>query len=225
MSDLQIEYLRETEDDTSIASRVTWLASRKALENRDIIDRGISTKDPFPQYGLDPGLYLRVQKTVRDQRFSSSSRQNFLRLPSGPSRHVHANFESCFDSGRTSYRVGRIEQETGLVPRISRQVGAYRATSPSARLTSPISTDADIYEHIPTNISDLTRMTYVFDNVPHMQDLLIGGYDKDTGYLPDYLSAPRRLREVFPQREQEERPSTVYSSSAGEQMERSPPER
>ncbi|KAJ6530385.1 hypothetical protein DFH09DRAFT_1326901 [Mycena vulgaris] len=56
-----------------------------------------------------------------------------------------------------------------------------------------------------------------------MQALLPKEYDKDTGFLPDYLPAPERLKVAFPDRPLEERPSTIFYSAAGERLERSFP--
>ncbi|KAJ6493581.1 hypothetical protein C8R47DRAFT_947666, partial [Mycena vitilis] len=64
MADIFRSYLREQEDEISIDSRVKWISGKKSLDPKDVIDRGISTIDIRPRFGLDPLLIIRVENTV-----------------------------------------------------------------------------------------------------------------------------------------------------------------
>ncbi|KAJ7697151.1 hypothetical protein B0H17DRAFT_1130466 [Mycena rosella] len=96
----------------------------------------------------------------------------------------------------------------------------YQTPYEELRPTSPQSTDPGIYEAYPSSKSAITRLTYLFNKVPHHQEQLPRDYDRDTGYLPHHLPPPDRLKEAFPDREPEERPPTVYYSSQGVRQER-----
>ncbi|KAJ7097371.1 hypothetical protein C8R44DRAFT_889289 [Mycena epipterygia] len=88
------------------------------------------------------------------------------------------------------------------------------------RPTSPVSTDPGVYDRYPAAKGTISRLTYLYDSVPHLQTLLPSDYNHDTGYLPNHLPASERLKIAFPDRLEEERPSTFYYSSSGERMER-----
>ncbi|KAJ7674412.1 hypothetical protein B0H17DRAFT_1207995 [Mycena rosella] len=95
----------------------------------------------------------------------------------------------------------------------------YQMPDHDPRPTSPASTDPGIYEDYPSSKAALYRLTYLFDHVPHHQTQLPKDYDRDTGYLPDHMPPPARLKGVFPDREPETRPSTIYYSAQGPERE------
>ncbi|KAF8208331.1 hypothetical protein K438DRAFT_1961826 [Mycena galopus ATCC 62051] len=98
---------------------------------------------------------------------------------------------------------------------LDKYVAAFRAEEEGQVLLSPVSTNAEIYDKWPLKRSNMTQLTYLFDNVPHHQGQLPGDYDRDTGYPADHLKPPRTLTQAFPSRHPEEYPSTIYYSSSG----------
>ncbi|KAJ7732466.1 hypothetical protein DFH07DRAFT_711858, partial [Mycena maculata] len=70
MYEIRMEYLRDTENETSVFQRVTAFSSKKALEPRDIIDRGKNVKVPNlnPRFSLEPLFSMRVDRTVHEMQ-------------------------------------------------------------------------------------------------------------------------------------------------------------
>ncbi|KAJ7694245.1 hypothetical protein B0H17DRAFT_1199488 [Mycena rosella] len=92
----------------------------------------------------------------------------------------------------------------------------YMATTSAELLLSPVSTAPDIYNVFPRDCSAMSNLMYLFDHVPHHQAQLPGGYNKNTDWLPDYVSPLNHLEEAFPPKSLKGRPSTVFYSSTGE---------
>ncbi|KAJ7873404.1 hypothetical protein B0H13DRAFT_2349102 [Mycena leptocephala] len=230
MADLQREYLRETEEESSIFSRVTLISSKIALDPRDVIDRGIDPVNPVPRFGLDPGFALRVRVTVTDMQSILKRAASMI-----PGR------DSCFiiDPGDALMPILRgasgLEELNAAWIALQRRMQLaqgfltkydqhYRTLDENLRSTSPVSTNVDVYERWPISKAQSVQLTYLFDNVRHHQDQVPKDYNRDTDDILSYLKPPARLSSAFPERNPEPRPSTVYYSATGERKERLKPE-
>ncbi|KAJ6567627.1 hypothetical protein DFH09DRAFT_879763, partial [Mycena vulgaris] len=155
MSDLQIVYLREPADDTSTFSRVAWIASKRILEPRDIMDRGKASLHPLPRFGLEPSLAQRVEKTINElqavlrkaawlvpdranQAFQVDPQATLMPILRGASTLDELHIAWLALSKRMDLGQKYVDKYDGL----------YRAATASERPTSPVSTDAGLYENI-----------------------------------------------------------------------------
>ncbi|KAJ7127196.1 hypothetical protein C8R44DRAFT_874266 [Mycena epipterygia] len=227
MSELRMEFLKETEEDRSIFSQVVFLGNKKFLEPRDVIDRGVSTLEVVPRFGLDPGFIVRLEKTLTEMQ-RVLSRASVL-VPERRTVFTIDPHDALLPVLRGADTLDELQIAwTALSKRfalsmdyLDKYENEYKATVADERPSSPVSTDPGVYERYPTAKSTLSRLAYLYDNVPHLQALLPEDYDHDTSYLTDHLPASAKLRMAFPDQLGEERPSTVYYSSSGERMERS----
>ncbi|KAJ7215079.1 hypothetical protein GGX14DRAFT_392334 [Mycena pura] len=65
----------------------------------------------------------------------------------------------------------------------------------------------------------MSRVQYMFDQIPHHQAQIPSSYDPKSDWITSTWRAPKYLLEAFPEREREERPSTIYYSATGEKKE------
>ncbi|KAJ7676044.1 hypothetical protein DFH06DRAFT_1318182 [Mycena polygramma] len=227
MADLRREYLTEPDDEPSLFMRVTAIASKKALDVHEIMDRGVSTNltAPTSRFGLETGFNMRTERTITDM-------QSLLKRAAG----MVAGRESCFiiDPHRTMITLLRNARELnelhvawlGLSRRmelaqknLDKYESEFKAGTEEEVLLSPISTAPEIYSVFPRNKGPASDVNYMFDHVPHLQTLLPSGYDKETGWLPHHIEAPQFQLAAFPDRPAEPKPSTVYYSAEGERRE------
>ncbi|KAJ7084202.1 hypothetical protein C8R44DRAFT_894173 [Mycena epipterygia] len=228
MAEIHLEYLREEEDETSLFSRMTWLASKKSLEPKELIDRAINSR---PRFGMEPAFGLRLEKTLWAMQLLL--KRAAALIPARATWFVIDPHDALFPILRGAMDLDEVHIAwTALNKRIAlsqdfleKYEAEYKIADPSLRPTSPASTNPGIYDAFPHAKANISKLMYLYDNVPHLQTLLPKEYDRDTGYLPDHLSAPERLKAYFPDRLVEEYPSTVYYSATGERMERSWPTR
>jgi hypothetical protein len=226
MAEIQREYLKEPLDETSISSRVNWFGGKKLLDLKDLIDRGISTIETRPRFGLNEILANRVDRTILEMqdlltRASSivPGREHCFTIdPHGALMPILRESDSL-DKVHIAWMA--LYRRMGLAHSyLEKYDSQFRLEKPLLFLGSPVSMDPGIYERFPSTKTSLNQLTYLFDNVPHLHRMLPEDYDKDTGYLPQYLEAPKKIRDAFPSRAPSERPSTVYYSAKGELLER-----
>ncbi|KAJ7807777.1 hypothetical protein B0H13DRAFT_2386225 [Mycena leptocephala] len=230
MADLQREYLTETEEEASIFSRVTLIASKKVLDPRDVIDRGVDPGNPVPRFGLDPGLALRVRVTISDMQsilkraaLMVNGRTSYFRIDPNdalmPILKAASGLEELNAAWLALHR--RMQLAQGF---FNKYVQHYRTPEENLRASSPVSTNPDVYDRWPSAKAQSVQLTYLFDNVRHHQDQIPAGYDRDTDDILSHLKPPSSLSAAFPDRLPESRPSTVYYSTTGERRERRKPE-
>ncbi|KAJ7601918.1 hypothetical protein DFH06DRAFT_1351843 [Mycena polygramma] len=228
MADVFRAYLEEQVDETSIDSRVKWISGKKMLDPKDLVDRGWSTIDVRPRFGLEPVMSTRVENTIYDM-------QNLLRRASDlvPGR------VSCFTIDphyalmpilRNADSLDEIHiawtalnKRMALAHRYLEKYDAqFRAEDKDLAPNSPASTDQGIYDKFPSSKNNMAQMSYLFDNVPHMSESLPSDYDKDvdTGQLSKIFGPSKLLQEAFPPRQAEERPSVVYYSANNQRMQK-----
>ncbi|KAJ7601705.1 hypothetical protein DFH06DRAFT_946723, partial [Mycena polygramma] len=68
MAEVFLQYLEEGLEETSIDSRVKWISGKKTLDAKDLVDRGISTVNIRPRFGLEPTMSTRVENTIYEMQ-------------------------------------------------------------------------------------------------------------------------------------------------------------
>jgi hypothetical protein len=229
MAELQLEYMKEMEEESSIFSRVTLIASKISLELWDVIDRGIDPSNPVPRFGLDPGFALRVWVTISDMQ---SILQRAASLVPGCTSHFVIDPRDAIlpilrgASGLEELNAAwlalhrRMQLAQGYLRKYDQH---YQTPEENLRSQSPLSTNTDVYERWPVAKPQSVQLTYLFDNVRHHQDQVPKGYDRDTDDILSFLKPSDHLSAAFPDREPSYRPLTVYCSTAGERKERAKP--
>ncbi|KAJ6567729.1 hypothetical protein DFH09DRAFT_1081164 [Mycena vulgaris] len=226
MAELQRAFLQEGEGDVSTFRRVKLIVSKQSLDPVDVNDRGLGPMQYLPRFGLAPGLAMTIRNTIKET-------QGFLQKASRlvPGRTTWFIIDPHNLLMNTLGGAGNLDELhiawLGLQKRMSlalryleKYEEHYRIPEQELRPTSPASTDEGIYTRWPSFKSSMTQLTFLFDNVPHHQAQLPEDYDRDTGELAVALAAPARLKNAFPDRVEEDRPSTIYYSVEGERRER-----
>ncbi|KAJ7156472.1 hypothetical protein C8R43DRAFT_1125673 [Mycena crocata] len=225
---LQLEYMQEARDETSIFNRVTMISSKNSLLPADLIDQGINSEDlSLPRLSLEAGLSYRVMRTIAEaQEVVSRASDLVPGRESGFIIDPHGALKSIL-TGATS-----LDEITIAWKSLSRRMelaqqylekyeSQYQMVNTELMPTSPASTAPELYENSPTTKSAMTQLTYLYDHVPHHHSQLPKGYDPDTGKLPRYLPASNGLQRVFPSRWPEINPPIVTYTPNGERVERS----
>jgi hypothetical protein len=228
MADLIRSYNQHMDEEFSLFRRVTTIASKKALDISEVMDRGVSLfAQPVAQYGLETGFLLRTDRTIKEM-------QNLLaqasKLIKGRSTCFTIDPHSVFSRVLRSAHdlselhlawVGMSERMDLAQQSFLKYQSEYTAETENEVLLSPVSTSPEVYSVFPRDNSTLAMdLNYVFDNVPHMKKLWPQGYQVEVDFLPAVIKAPAYLEHAFPERQPEARPSTVYYSMEGERKER-----
>ncbi|KAJ7615061.1 hypothetical protein DFH06DRAFT_1146122 [Mycena polygramma] len=185
MADIFRAYLEEQVDETSIDSRVKWISGKKTLDPKDVIDRGVSTINICPRFGLDPIVATRLENTIYEM-------QELLRKASNlvPGRVTCFTIDPHYALMPILRNTDSLDEIhiawTALNKRMSlahRYLEKYdlqfRTEDKSKAPMSPVSTDQGIYDQFPSSKNNMTRMSFLFENVPHMSAMLLSDYDKD----------------------------------------------
>ncbi|KAJ7435554.1 hypothetical protein FB451DRAFT_1418079 [Mycena latifolia] len=165
MSDLQIEYLRETEEEVSLFNRVLWISTKKTLNPPDVIDQGTDSLEPIPRFSLDPGLAMRVDNTVREMQEILRRAAHLVPDKTSPAFQIdphHALVQTLKGAGSLDELViawGALSKRAELAQKyLDKYDGLYRAETASQRPMSPASTDVGIYDKFPTSKSTVTQL-------------------------------------------------------------------
>ncbi|KAJ7140425.1 hypothetical protein C8R46DRAFT_1046929 [Mycena filopes] len=226
MADLQREYLKEGLEESSLFLRVNSVISKKALDARDILDRGNANVDPRPRFCVKPDLLTRVDLTIGDMQ---SVLKRAASLVPGKLRHFvidpHNTLVPVLQGSNNLDEIHvswlAINRRMELAQKfMDKYEMEYQVSENDVRPASPATTDAEIHNRWPVTKATSTQLMYLFDKVPHHADQLPRGYDRDTGDLFEHLRALRNLQNAFPNRPSANHPSTVYYSAAGEKLER-----
>ncbi|KAJ6517105.1 hypothetical protein DFH09DRAFT_863932, partial [Mycena vulgaris] len=162
MSDLQIIYLKESLDDTSTFNRVTWISNKKTLEPRDVMDRGKASLQPMPRFGLEPSLAQRVEKTIGELQavlkkaawlVPDKTNMVFQVDPHGALMPILRG-ASSLDELHIAWLALSKRMNLGQ-KYLDKYDGLYRASTASERPTSPVSTDAGLYDNFPKEKSNI----------------------------------------------------------------------
>ncbi|KAJ7171769.1 hypothetical protein C8R43DRAFT_1120148 [Mycena crocata] len=227
MYELQMEYMSESEDETSVFNRVTMIASKKSLLPKDLQDKGIDMEDSLaPRFSLETGLSYRTMRTISEMQsvldraaaLVPNRNRAFLVDPHGVAKSILSGADSLDE---ISIAWMTLSSRMDLAQRFLEKYEAeYQIADPALMPLSPASTAAEIYDNFPTKKSALTQLTYMYDQVPHHQVHLPASYDKDTGYLPSHFPASNGLRRAFPPRRPEPNPSVISYTLNGERVEK-----
>ncbi|KAJ7206982.1 hypothetical protein C8J57DRAFT_1541130 [Mycena rebaudengoi] len=230
MAELDLKYLRDEENETSTFTWVIMMiASKRSLEVYDILDRGILESDSIPRFSIEKGLSLRVQQTIGEFQ---SLLQQAAKLIEGRSSHFVVDphnmlfgiLRGCESLSELHVTWQALSKQFGLGQEyMAKYQSEYGAAIEAELIRSPTLTASMVYDQLVAFESPRGRLAYLYEQVPHhnedLPDQLIGAAVEFKD-LEEILSIPDRLMRAFPQRNPEERPSTVFYSAAGERFER-----
>ncbi|KAJ7909252.1 hypothetical protein B0H13DRAFT_2330547 [Mycena leptocephala] len=227
MADLVRTYNQHTDEDYSLFRRVTTIASKKALDISEVMDRGVSLfAQPVAQFGLETGFLLRTDRTIKEMQALLTKASGLVRgrltcFTIDPHSIIARVLRSAHDLNELHLAwVGMSERMELAQQNFLKYQSEYSAETEDEILLSPVSTSPDIYSVFPRENSTLALdLNYVFDSVPHMKKLWPKGYQVDVDFLPSIVRAPAYLQQAFPERQPEARPLTVYYSLEGERKE------
>ncbi|KAJ7718494.1 hypothetical protein DFH07DRAFT_784929 [Mycena maculata] len=207
MGQLRIQYNQDSEEDSALRKRITILVSKFELSSKDISDRGVSTSGAFSRFTLETGFSLRLRGLVSEFQTlliaaadlipeRKESGRHFIIDPRNTLMGILGGAESL-DEMTLAWKALRSRLELAQ-DYLEKYHVEYQAVMDAELLMSPASTDVVLYEGLE-NFANSTSMN-------------------------TWAPTSDSLKAAFPERDVEERPSTVYYSTEGERRERELPE-
>ncbi|KAJ7746693.1 hypothetical protein B0H16DRAFT_1726414 [Mycena metata] len=227
MVDLHREFHEDQEMDTSVAVRTNLLASKNTLDREDIIDRGVALLNARTgkRFALESGFFLRTERTINEMQYLLERAADLVdgrtnRFQIDPFKSLSKVLRNANDLNELHVAWLALSTRMGLALRnLDKYESEYAAIKESDVLLSPLSTNPEVYEVFPRNRSDISDVNYLYNHVPHLQELCPTMYDSKVEWLPDKLQAPAYLARAFPHRSPEERPAVVSYTQEGERRE------
>jgi hypothetical protein len=224
MAELERDYSTHTESEASLFERAS-IASKRALDPADILDRGISLHDrPIARFSLETGFLIRTEKTIKDMNFLLSRSSALV-----PGRSTFFVVDPQYSFLRVLKSAGDLNQlvvawlalstRMALAQRsLVKYQNEFRATAKDEIPLSPVSTAPEIYSAFPNEGSPISDVNYLYENVPSLQGIWPPGYEPGRTRVESVGEVPSYLTMAFPQRLPEEHPITYYYSEDGTRM-------
>ncbi|KAJ7834731.1 hypothetical protein B0H14DRAFT_2590751 [Mycena olivaceomarginata] len=214
MAELKTSYMNDSEFSQSLYLRLNNFACKKSLDARDLFDRGIPTSQPNPPrmcFGLEPRFAYRLENTIADIQQLLKRAASLIPGKSSwflidPQNVLLTVLFGANDLDEMNVAWLGLSRRLELAHQFLGKYEAHvNAEDEQARPVSPASTNPEIYSQFPTEGTARSRITYLFDHVPHHQSQLPRSYAKSSGY-PNEIAA---VSAYMSEREEE-----VHSSSA-----------
>ncbi|KAK6991827.1 hypothetical protein R3P38DRAFT_2803522 [Favolaschia claudopus] len=217
------EYESTDNEEVSLYLRVTSIANKHTLDKSEIVDRGVHVNPQvLSRFGLSASYMLMVARTIRQMQ---SLLKKMAALNPARTSTFFIDPEGVLLSVLTSSKnIGDLLAAwTALSRRMDLAQGNLAKYHSEARveletLQSPTSTALEVYEHLPHGVEPVKTVEYLYNNVPHLQDLRPSNYDPRNQAFETMMDVPKDLKDAFPPREPEARPVTIFYSN--EVMER-----
>ncbi|KAJ7186218.1 hypothetical protein B0H12DRAFT_1310279 [Mycena haematopus] len=230
MSDLRKEYERDSLNEVSLQSRVGIIAEKSQLAQTEVLDRGISTNDSWePRFCLETGFRMRLSSPLME--FQEMLRRASALVKGRDGHYTIDPHSSLLNTLRGASSLAEMHVAwTALQRRVALGLNyfdkydkQYRAISSQDLPISPISTAPDLYDGFSDVSSQFGRVAFLHEKIPHHYEHLRNGLPLTRSEMMEALPVPSNLQKAFPEREREERPSTIFYSNEGRRIERSLP--
>jgi hypothetical protein len=86
----------------------------------------------------------------------------------------------------------------------------FHATTKEEMPSSPTSTAPDVYTSFPKDGSSIANVNYLYERVPHLQDLWPSSYEPGRTRIEEVVQVPSYLLTAFPEQPPEDRPIAFY---------------
>ncbi|KAJ7734686.1 hypothetical protein B0H16DRAFT_1261205, partial [Mycena metata] len=207
--------------------RTNLLASKKALDPEDVIDRGVAILNARTGRRFTPesGFFLRTERTISEMQFLLDRAADLVdgctsSFQIDPFKSLSKVLRNANDLNELHVAWLALSTRIGLAQRnLDKYESGYAASRDEDVLLSPLSTNPEVYKVFPCNRTDISDVNYLFNHVPHLQELRPTMYDPKVEWLPDKLPAPAYLARAFPHRPPEERPAVLTYTPHGERKE------
>jgi hypothetical protein len=183
MAEFECNYLSHTNSESSLFERATSISSKRGLEASDVLDRGVSLRDrPLARFSLETGFLLKTEKTINDMNSLLSRAAAWV-----PGRTSFFVVDPQHSFLRVLKSVGDLNQLLVAWQALSTRMALaqknfvkyqaeYRASTKEEMPSSPTSTAPDVYA-FPKGGSPIADVNYLYERVPHLQDLWPSSYE------------------------------------------------
>ncbi|KAJ7739788.1 hypothetical protein DFH07DRAFT_752054, partial [Mycena maculata] len=236
MGQLRIQYNQDMEEDSALRNRINLIISKFDLAPKDIFDRGNSSSAAIPRFALETGFSIHLKGLVSEFQGFLATTANLIPERKELGRHFKLDPQDmlmeilrgaesldemtlAWKALRTRFSLAQDYLEKYHIE--------YQAVTDKGLLKSPASTDVALYDGLEqfakSSSMNVPKLAYLFENIPHHRRTMERSWDPNM-WISTWAPTSDSLKAAFPDREMEDRPSTVYYSAAGERLERELPE-